>query len=118
MHAYAWAVPNRQYASWVKDKRTFFTFLAIVNMAIYFCSIVLGSYLYECSRKGTTDGVVGYFGVAIMFTSVTANSLMMVMLGLTLYTLVHRFDYELRPYQPPHGRGLLASRDQPSTSKI
>ena len=93
LHAYSWAVPDRRYADWVKDKRVFFTFLAIVNYVFYIGMIVLGSYLYGEARSGKMDGMFGYFGYALVVFTIVSLTPMMVMLSVTLATLVHRFDY-------------------------
>ena len=93
LHAYCWAVPDRRFAYWVKDKKAFFMFLAILNMAGYCISIFIGSYLYAESRKGLVDGVVGYFGVGLIGFTMSQTP-MMVMLSITMVTLSHRFDYE------------------------
>ena len=93
LHAYAWAVPDRRYADWCKDKRVFFYFLAIVNMTGYVLLIVLGSYLYQEARHGKMDGMAGYFGVAISVYTLVSQTPMIVMLSITMITLPHRFDY-------------------------
>ena len=87
LHAYSWAVPNRQYGDWVQDKKVFFIFLATLNITGYFATIALGSYLYEKSLYGIYDGMTGYFGVSLMIFTVATNTPQMIMLGLTIKTL-------------------------------
>ena len=63
---YSWAVPDRRYTAWVKDKKTFFMFLAICNMVMYGLMIIGGTYLYELARVGKADGMIGYLGYALV----------------------------------------------------
>ena len=101
LHAYSWALPDRRYADWCKDKRVFFYFLAIVNMTGYVLLIALGSFLYQEARHGKMDGMAGYFGFAISVYTLVSQTPMIVMLSITMITLTHRFEYQKRPYSPP-----------------
>ena len=101
LHAYSWALPDRRYADWCKDKRVFFYFLAIVNMTGYVLLIVLGTFLYQEARHGKMDGMAGYFGFAISVYTLVSQTPMIAMLSITMITLTHRFDYQQRPYHPP-----------------
>ena len=98
---YSWAVPDRRYTAWVKDKKTFFMFLAICNMVMYGLMIIGGTYLYELARVGKADGMIGYLGYALVVFTLCSQTPMIVMLIITMITVGKRFDYENVPYQAP-----------------
>ena len=62
-------------------------------MVGYVLMIALGTYLYEESRHGKVDGMVGYMGFSLATFTLVSQTPMMVMLTLTMITLAHRFDY-------------------------
>ena len=52
LHAYSWAIPDRRYASWIKEHRSFFYFLSTLNIIWYMMGLVGGVYMYSHSRDG------------------------------------------------------------------
>ena len=52
LHAYSWAIPDRRYAQWVSDKRSWFYALSAANIIWFLCGIFGGTYMYNTSRDG------------------------------------------------------------------
>ena len=94
MHAFSWAIPDRRFAYWVKDKRLFFYCLSGANIAGYVIGITLGLTMYFVSHSG----MMKYMGVSICLFTIFDKTIMMIMFIINYITLSHRFDYEKIPY--------------------
>ena len=94
LHCFTWAIPDRRFSEWVKQKKTWFYVFAILNMVAYVVGLLLGSLMYFLHP----DGMVQYLGLAIGLFQAGACTLMMVVLIVSMLTLRHRFDYEERMF--------------------
>ena len=98
LHGFSWAIPNRSYAYWIKDKSVFFYVLSGLNIIGYVCSIAAGILMYTTSSN---TGLVKFFGVSLLFYTLISQSLMIVMFTMNYISLSRRFDYEEIPIEEP-----------------
>ena len=61
LHVFAWAIPDRRYSYWVKQRKNYFYWFAGTNMLLYFILMVTGSILYMYSH----DGLLNFIGLSI-----------------------------------------------------
>ena len=94
LHAYSWAIPDRRFAYWVKERRNFFYVWSGLNILFYFMGIGLGSFLYMTRPSG----VEKFTGVSIVVFTIFDKTLMVIMFITNYFTLRGRFDYEEIPY--------------------
>ena len=94
LHAYSWAIPDRRYAYWVKDKRLFFYVLSGFNILLYVLGITLGIIMYLVSPSG----MIQFMGISIALFTILDKTFMVIMFIINYITLSHRFDYERIPY--------------------
>ena len=94
LHAYSWAIPDRRYAHWVKERRNWFYFASMANIVFYFAGIFGGLYLYVES----TDGIKQFTGFSCIAYTFISQTLMVIMFAVNYYTLARRFDYEKNGY--------------------
>ena len=87
MHAYLWALPDRRYSEWVKDKQTWFIVFAIINLSLYLIGIVLGLVMYFVSN----DGMIQFTGIGLIAFQLFANTFMVVCVTLAFINLKGRF---------------------------
>ena len=60
IHAYSWALPDRRYAKWVKERRNWFYGVSGLNILFYFIGIFGGMYTYSSSK----DGILQFMGIS------------------------------------------------------
>lgn len=60
LHAYSWAIPDRRYAAWIQEHRSFFYGLSALNIIWYLMGMIGGIYMYNSSK----DGIIQYMGVS------------------------------------------------------
>ena len=94
MHAYSWAIPDRRFAYWVKDKRMFFYIISGANILFYIFGIIVGSLMYTASNSG----MIKFMGVSVMLFTILDKTVMVAMFIINYVNLAHRFDYERIPY--------------------
>ena len=116
LHAYSWAIPDRRYETWVKQRMYWFYGLSSLNILFYVCGIVFGAYLYIYSK----DGMMQFMGVSYLAYTLLSQTLMIIMFCINYKTLHVRFAKEREPYHghvdyPPVAEKLVAVI--PSSSK-
>ena len=94
LHAYSWAIPDRRYETWIKQRRFWFYGLSGCNILFYACSIIFGFYLYLYSK----DGMMQYMGASLLAYTFLSQTLMVFMFSVNYVTLRTRFAKERTPY--------------------
>ena len=114
LHAYSWAIPDRRFAYWVKDKRKFFYIVSGANIFFYFLGIIIGSMMYTTSDSG----MIKFMGVSIMLFTILDKTIMVIMFSINYINLAHRFDYESIPYNYDPTTNSRIVRQSNSTSAV
>ena len=111
IHAYSWALPDRRYAKWVKERRNWFYGVSGLNILFYFIGIFGGMYTYSSSK----DGILQFIGISCALYTLLSQSMMIAMFAVNYYTLSVRFEYEKQPY---HGHVVYPPKKKLLTSSV